>query len=153
MKMRQNTKNQTATRFLLWFDEKNRARKSTSGRTQIDFRSRANQLPVRSNTINFSRQITANQPTTRILMWFDEKNQAHKIDLQIESTFRHACKVRTIFFVKTQDPDPGPNFLSQLKSLIAFSALSKPFVPAQKPKSSICLTQTICDWQNKFWDL
>ena len=43
------------------------ARKSTSGRTQIDFRSRGNQLPVRSNTSIFSRHITTSQPTTQTL--------------------------------------------------------------------------------------
>ena len=50
----------------------------------------------------------------------------------------------------------GPNFLIQPKNLTAFSASSKPFVPAQKPtecKLSFCLAQyvnKVLVWHKKF---
>ena len=78
MKMRQITTNQPTTRFLMWFDEKNRAHKSTSDCTQIDFQSRANQLLVPLNTSIFfssNHSKSANNPN---LMWFGKKNRMRK---------------------------------------------------------------------------
>ena len=50
----------------------------------------------------------------------------------------------------------GPNFLSQSKNVIAFSASSKTFVPAPKTKftESFDVAQNVWDWQKmyiNFW--
>ena len=88
-------------------------------------------------------------------------------------------KKHTSFLLPCPFTDPkmfcaGPNFLSQLKNLTAFSASSKTFVPAQKPillnanhlfvwhkmlvtctmwKKKICAGKKKLDQHKTFWDL